>query len=111
MTLLTTVTIAALLVPIAAQAQGTAPDEQDAQSKALDSTATQWSFQLSYQNMPDYYQDTLDDGSTRAAGSTDYIQLRAVVPIALVIEKMRKTVSSVAATPGARSPAARWQSS
>ena len=30
--------------------------------------------------------------------------MAAVVPIALVIEKMRNTVSSVAATPGARSP-------
>jgi len=102
MTLLTAVVIAALLVPIAAQAQATAQspglalsppagtstsappqDEQGAQSKALDSTATQWSFQLSYQNMPDYYQDELDDGSTRAAGSNDYIQVRAVIPVAL----------------------------
>ena len=61
-----------------------APQEaQDAQSKALDSTATQWSFQLSYQNMPDYYQDMLDDGTTRDAGSNDYIQVRAVIPVAL----------------------------
>ena len=60
-----------------------AQEEQDAQSKALDSTATQWSFQLSYQNMPTYHMDMLDDGSTRAAGSNDYIQLRAVIPIAL----------------------------
>ena len=71
--------------PVQDQAESTAPaqGEQDAQSKALDSTATQWSFQLSYQNMPDYHMDTLDDGSTRAAGSTDYIQVRAVIPVAL----------------------------
>jgi hypothetical protein len=28
---------------------------QDAETKALDSTATQWSFQLAYQTMPDYH--------------------------------------------------------
>ena len=60
-----------------------AQGEQDAQTKALDSTATQWSFQLSYQNMPDYRSDTLEDGSTRAAGSTDYIQLRVMAPVPL----------------------------
>ena len=54
---------------------------QNAQTKALDSTASQWSFQLSYQNMPDYHQDTLDDGQTRAAGSNDFIQFRVVAPL------------------------------
>ena len=29
-------------------------DEQSAASKAMDATATQWSFQLAYQSMPDY---------------------------------------------------------
>ncbi len=73
--------------PIAQQSQDDqaagAQDGQDAQTKALDSTATQWSFQLSYQNMPDYHMDTLESGETRSAGATDYIQVRAVVPIAL----------------------------
>jgi hypothetical protein len=56
---------------------------QDDESKALDSTATQWSFQVAYQAMPDYYQDMLEDGSTRSVGSTDFVQLRIVAPIAL----------------------------
>lgn len=56
---------------------------QDDESKALDSTATQWQFQLAFQGMPDYYDDTLDDGTTRPAGSNDYVQLRIVAPIPL----------------------------
>ena len=58
-------------------------DQQDAQTKALDSTATQWSFQLAYQVMPDYHQDTFDNGQTRPIGSTDYLQLRIVAPVPL----------------------------
>jgi hypothetical protein len=54
----------------------------DALNKALDSTATQWSFQAAYQAMPDYYSDTLDSGQTRPAGSTDYVQLRIMAPLA-----------------------------
>jgi len=65
--------------PPAADAAG----GQDAQTKALDSTATQWSFQFGYQAMPDYHQDTLDNGQSRPIGSTDYIQLRIVAPVAL----------------------------
>ena len=53
----------------------------DALNKALDSTATQWSFQAAYQAMPDYYNDTLDTGQTRPDGSTDYAQLRIVAPL------------------------------
>ena len=56
---------------------------QDKLNKALDSTATQWSFQFAYQAMPDYHQDTLDNGQMRPAGSTDYVQFRIVAPIAL----------------------------
>ena len=55
--------------------------EQDAVSKAMDSTATQWSFQFAYQNMPDYFSDTLDDGSTRPPGYDDYLQARIVAPL------------------------------
>jgi hypothetical protein len=56
--------------------------EQDAESKALDSTATQWSFQLAYQKMPDYHDDTLDNGQPRPAGADNYWQLRVVAPFA-----------------------------
>jgi len=55
--------------------------EQDAESKALDSTATQWSFQFAYQWMPDYHDDTLDSGQVRDAGSDDFVQLRIVAPL------------------------------
>jgi len=66
----------------ATASEAPAQGEQDALSKALDSTATQWSFQLSWQGMK-YHQDTLENGETRAVGSNDFIQLRAVIPIAL----------------------------
>lgn len=56
-------------------------EESDAETKALDSTATQWSFQLAYQVMPDYHDDILDNGQPRPAGPTDYIQLRIVAPL------------------------------
>ena len=72
------------ILPAGARAQE-APAEgggQDDESKALDSTATQWSFQFAWQNM-DYHEDMLDDGSTRRAGADDFVQLRIVAPIAL----------------------------
>jgi hypothetical protein len=56
---------------------------QDAETKALDSTATQWSFQFAYQVIPSYYDDTLDNGEMRPEGNTDYAQLRIVAPIPL----------------------------
>ena len=55
--------------------------ESDAETKALDSTATQWSFQFAYQTMPDYFDDVLDSGQQRDAGATDYLQLRIVAPL------------------------------
>jgi hypothetical protein len=55
--------------------------DSDAETKALDSTATQWSFQLAYQTMPDYHDDILSSGAPRDAGATDYIQLRAMMPL------------------------------
>ena len=48
---------------------------------AMDSTASQWSFQAAYQQMS-YYEDTLDDGSTRPQGLDNYAQLRVVTPMA-----------------------------
>ena len=65
------------------QAEGTAAGGQDAESKALDSTATQWSYQFAYQAMPDYFDDTLDNGQTRSAGADDYLQVRVVAPVPL----------------------------
>ena len=53
---------------------------QDRESMALDSTATQWSFQFAYQAMPDYHQDTLDNGQTRPEGNEGFFQLRIVAP-------------------------------
>jgi len=57
--------------------------EQNAENKALDSTATQWSFQFAYQWMPDYHDDILDNGQTRPAGLDNYVQLRIVAPVPL----------------------------
>jgi hypothetical protein len=62
-----------------------AQEGQDDVSKALDSTATQWSLQTAYQVMPDYHDDEISPGVTRPAGSTDYLQVRLVAP--LVFEK------------------------
>lgn len=55
---------------------------QDATSKAMDATATQWSFQFAYQSMPDYYSDMVN-GAPRRAGLDNYLQLRIVAPIPL----------------------------
>ena len=55
---------------------------QSAASKAMDATATQWSFQLAYQAMPDYYDD-LVNGSPRRPGLDNYLQLRVVAPVPL----------------------------
>ena len=68
--------LAAVVLPVAAQ------EEQDDVSKALDSTATQWSYQFAYQTMPDYHDDTVD-GQPRRKGATDFVQLRIVAPIPL----------------------------
>ena len=62
-----------------------AQEGQDDVSKALDSTATQWSLQTAYQVMPDYHSDEISPGVTRSPGATDYLQVRLVAP--LVFEK------------------------
>ena len=54
--------------------------EQDAVSKALDSTATQWSFQFAYQAMPDYHSDDVN-GEPRSPGFDDFVQARVVAPL------------------------------
>ena len=68
--------IAGIFLVLPAYAQ-----DSDAETKALDSTATQWSFQFAYQVMPDYHDDVLDNGQTRPAGATDYLQVRVVAPL------------------------------
>ena len=79
------VVLALLMVaaPETARAQEAAEESggQDSESKALDSTATQWSFQLAWQGMT-YQEDMLPDGLPRPAGSNDYLQLRIVAPLA-----------------------------
>ena len=74
----------ALILAVAAPAftQDDSGGGQDDETKALDSTATQWSFQFAYQTM-DYKTDTLDNGQTRPAGLDNYAQLRIVAPIPL----------------------------
>jgi hypothetical protein len=71
---------AVLLTAVALSAA--AQEEQDDVSKALDSTATQWSYQFAYQAMPDYHDDTVN-GQQRPEGSTDFAQLRIMAPVSL----------------------------
>ena len=63
--------------------ENTENEDQNAASKAMDATATQWSFQFAYQAMPDYYTDILDNGNQRPLGLDNYLQLRVVAPIPL----------------------------
>ena len=59
------------------------PPEQDDVSKALDSTATQWSFQFAYQATD--WKDDIVNGETRRPGHDNFVQLRVVAPF--VFEK------------------------
>ena len=54
--------------------------EDDAETKAMDSTATQWSYQLAYQKMPDYHDDIVFGGQPRNPGADNFWQLRIVAP-------------------------------
>ena len=56
--------------------------DQSRESQAMDATATQWSFQVAYQWMPQYYDD-LVNGEPRQPGLDNYVQLRIVTPIPL----------------------------
>ena len=71
---------AILLAVAAALAVPAIGAEQDAVSKAMDATATQWSFQFAYQVMPDYHTDDVN-GEPRPPGFDDYIQARIVAPL------------------------------
>jgi hypothetical protein len=57
-------------------------EAQSRESMAVDATASQWSFQLAYQWMPQYYTDSVN-GEPRRKGLDNYIQLRVVAPIPL----------------------------
>ena len=74
-----------MTIPVIAQdddAGDAAAGGQDDATKALDATATQWSFQFAYQDMPDYYDD-LVNGEPRRPGLDNYVQLRIVAPVPL----------------------------
>jgi len=77
----TLTTMAVLVCVLAASGAALAQEEQDDISKALDSTATQWSLQTAYQVMPDYFSDDLSAGNPRPAGPTDYLQVRLMAPL------------------------------
>jgi hypothetical protein len=69
-----------------AQQEGEDPEEpaqQDDVSKALDSTATQWSFQFAWQGTD--WKDDIVNGQPRQPGHDNFVQLRVVAP--LVFEK------------------------
>jgi len=78
--------LAALAMAGSVFAEEAAAPAQDRESMAMDSTASQWSFQAAYQWMPNYHDDILDDGTQRQPGMDNYVQLRIVTPIPL--EKM-----------------------
>jgi hypothetical protein len=67
---------------LVAQEDTTAVEGQSRESMAMDATATQWSYQVAYQLMPDYYNDDVN-GSPRSAGLDNYLQVRIVAPIPL----------------------------
>ena len=74
-------TLQAMFLLLTIVVSQTAYADQDDVTKAIDSTATQWSFQFAYQVMPDYHNDTLPNGQPRPDGNTDYLQVRAVMPL------------------------------
>ncbi len=68
------------IIPVFGQDEEAAA--QSRESMAVDATASQWSFQLAYQWMPQYYNDMVN-GSPRKPGLDNYAQLRFVAPIPL----------------------------
>ncbi len=71
--------VAAILALTPMTAQG----QQSRESMANDNTASQWSFQLAYQAMTEYRQDTLANGFVRPEGNKGFAQFRMVAPIGL----------------------------
>lgn len=72
-----------MTAPVLVGAEEESGGGQDRESMAMDSTATQWSFQFAYQWMPSYHDDTMDNGLTRPAGADNYAQLRIMAPVPL----------------------------
>ncbi len=72
-----------LLLSLSMTGTADSQKEQDDVSKALDSTATQWSFQFAWQGT-DWKTDTVN-GQPRAQGLDNFVQLRVVAPF--VFEK------------------------
>ncbi len=72
-----------LFVSLFITATAVAQEEQDDVSKALDSTATQWSFQFAWEGT-DWKTDEVN-GQIRPQGHDDFFQVRIVAP--LVYEK------------------------
>ena len=83
---LVALSVAAMLAggPTTAQDEKAPVGEQDDVSKALDSTATQWSFQFAYQQTD--WKDDKFNGQTRPEGLDNYVQVRIVAP--LVFDKL-----------------------
>ena len=75
-----TALIAAVTMMCTAFAGSSLAAKQDRESMAMDSTATQWSFQFAHNWMPNYYDDIVN-GAPRPAGLDNYAQLRIVAPI------------------------------
>jgi hypothetical protein len=70
-----------LLIPLVTMnAQEGEMSAADRETMALDSTATQWSFQFSYNDF-DYFKETLDNGNPRPLGNKSSFQLRVVAPL------------------------------
>ena len=74
--------IGSLSTSLFAQDDTAEEEGQSRESMAMDATATQWSYQVAYQLMPDYYTD-LVNGVPRKAGLDNYLQIRVVAPIPL----------------------------
>jgi hypothetical protein len=69
-----------ITIPAAAQEEMSGEDQASREQKALDSTATQWSFDLGWQGMT-WHNDTLDNGQVRPPGNDDFLQLRILAPL------------------------------
>jgi hypothetical protein len=54
--------LASLLLAAGSTTLWAQEQEQSRESMALDNTATQWSFQLAWQGMPEYFTDTMTNG-------------------------------------------------
>ena len=73
----------ALLCILLASAAPAIAQEQSRESMANDSTAAQWSFQLSYE-ANDWHKDVIDNmGNTRAEGRRNQVMFRLIAPLNL----------------------------